>query len=54
MILVLGLKYCRIIYCLDTVMLEKLLTQETYSLLAEWSLSFVKNAILAIVVYFVG
>jgi small conductance mechanosensitive channel len=35
-------------------MLEKLLTQETYSLLAEWSLSFVKNAILAIVVYFVG
>ena len=35
-------------------MLEKFLSPETYSLLIEWALSFCKNAIVAIIVYFIG
>lgn len=35
-------------------MLEKLLSPETYALLIQWGLSFVKNAIIALIVYFVG
>jgi small conductance mechanosensitive channel len=35
-------------------MIEKILSPETYSLLVEWALSFCKNLIVAIVVYFIG
>ena len=35
-------------------MVEKLLSPETYSLLVEWMLNFCKNAIVAIIVYFIG
>ena len=35
-------------------MIEKLLSPETYSLLVEWALSFCKNLIVALIVYFVG
>ena len=35
-------------------MLEKLLSPETYALLMEWALSFCKNVIVALIVYFVG
>jgi small conductance mechanosensitive channel len=35
-------------------MIEKILSPETYSLLVEWALSFCKNLIVALIVYFVG
>ena len=35
-------------------MLEKILSPETYSLLGNWAMSFCKNLIVAIIVYFVG
>ena len=35
-------------------MLEKILSPETYSLLGNWAMSFCKNLIVAIVVYFIG
>ena len=34
--------------------LEKIFSPETYALLGQWSLSFCKNAIVAILVYFIG
>ncbi len=34
--------------------LEKIFSPETYALLGQWSLSFCKNAIVAIIVYFIG
>ena len=35
-------------------MLEKILSPETYAMLIEWALSFCKNLIVALVVYFIG
>ena len=35
-------------------MLEKILSPETYSLLGNWGISFCKNLIVAIIVYFIG
>ena len=35
-------------------MIEEILSPETYSLLVEWALSFCKNLIVALIVYFVG
>ena len=35
-------------------MLEKILSPETYSLLGNWAISFCKNLIVAIIVYFIG
>jgi small conductance mechanosensitive channel len=35
-------------------MIDKFLSPDTYALMAEWALSFCKNAILAVIVYFVG
>lgn len=35
-------------------MLEKILSPETYSLLGNWAMSFCKNLIVAIIVYFIG
>lgn len=35
-------------------MIDKFLSPDTYALLAEWALNFCKNAILAVIVYFVG
>ncbi len=35
-------------------MIDKILSPETYSLLVEWALSFCKNLIVALIVYFVG
>lgn len=35
-------------------MLEKILSPETYALLGQWAIGFCKNAVVAIIVYFVG
>ena len=35
-------------------MLEKILSPETYAMLIEWALSFCKNLIVALIVYFIG
>jgi small conductance mechanosensitive channel len=35
-------------------MVEKLFSPETYSLLMQWALSFCKNALVAVIVYFIG
>jgi len=35
-------------------MIEKLLSPDTYTMLGQWALSFTKNIILAVVVYFIG
>ena len=35
-------------------MVEKLFSPDTYAMLVEWALSFCKNAIVAVIVYFIG
>ena len=35
-------------------MLDKLLSPDTYSMLGQWALGFIKNIILALIIYFVG
>ena len=35
-------------------MLEKIFSPDTYALLGQWALSFCKNAVVAIIVYFIG